>query len=211
MALTTTTNSSAIAATDTQIVVASATGFAAGYFVQVGQEMMKVLQTYSSGTTIPVLRGRLGTYPRAHTVTSNVTVGTGSDFGVPPVYQTVNFPIAGRTRNVVEVTATSTLTLQQPGSDLVVILNGTNAITLTIPAPSKDMDGDRLTILGNGTAAHVPTFTGGIGGEGSGYDAVTFNSSGPVALEVIACNGVWLAICQPAMTGTVTNLVAGIA
>jgi hypothetical protein len=69
------------------------------------------------------------------------------------------------------------LTLPPAGSDLVVILNGTAAITLTVPVPTKDMDGTELTIVSNGAAAHVPTFTGGVGAAGSSYDAFTFNST----------------------------------
>lgn len=212
MALTRTTLASAVAVDDTSIVVASATGFAADRLVRVDQEWMVVQKNYSSGTTIPVRRGQSGSKTTAHVTSAGVVVGTqADDWDNPGAGVTVNSPIAGRARVITSITATSTLTHAPAGSDHFVILNGTSVITLTIPIPTTDMDGDELVIMGNGTAAHVLTFTGGVGGEGSSYDLLTFNSSGPVAARFVACNAVWLAYTQPAWTGTVTNLVAGIA
>lgn len=216
MALTRTTLSSAYTVGDNQIVVASATGFAADRLVRIDQEFFYVQKNYTSGTTIPVRGGQLGSKGTNHVVTSGVVVwpsqlATPEDYDAPGVNK-VNNPTAGRARYISSLTADdSTVTHPPAGSDHVVVLNGTSVITVTIPVPTTDMDGDMLIIVGNGTAAHEPTFTGGIGGEGSGYDVLTFNASGPCASAFIACNGVWLALTQPAWTGTVTNLVAGIA
>ena len=58
MALTTTTLSAAIGRDDKAITVASATGFAAGYIVLIDREVFQVTKDYSSGTTIPVIRGQ---------------------------------------------------------------------------------------------------------------------------------------------------------
>lgn len=213
MALTRTTLSSAVAVTDTSIVVASATGFAADRIVRVDQEFMVIQKNYSSGTTIPVRRGQLGSANVAHVSGAGVVVGVASeDWDTPGNCVSVNNPLAGRGRKITSITAdNSTVTHPSAGTDHVVILNGTSVINLTVPVPTTDMDGDLLIIAGNGTAAHVVTFTGGFGGEGSSYDILTFNASGPVAFSAIACNGVWLALTQPAWTGTVTNLVAAIA
>ena len=57
MALTTTTCSSAIAAADQSIVVASATGFSAGKTVLVNGEFMKVRKDYASGTMTAQAQG----------------------------------------------------------------------------------------------------------------------------------------------------------
>jgi len=92
-----------------------------------------------------------------------------------------------------------------------VILNGTAPITLTVPVPTPDMDTSRLTIFGNGAAAHVITFTGGLGGVGAGYTTITNNASGPTAVQVAAANGAWVPFTAGALTGTVTKIVAGIA
>lgn len=210
MALATTTLSSAVAQLDTTIVVASATSVAAGRLVLVDQELMQVAQSYVSGTTIPVLRGRDGSAQVAHKVTANVTHGLASDFANPGAQGEATY-LTQRPTLLTSITATSTLTLPPAGCDLRVILNGTAAITLTIPVPTKDMDGCMLTIISNGAAAHIPTFTGGVGGAGANYDAFTYNSTGTVALIVFAANGVWVMPAAPAITGTVTNITAGVA
>jgi hypothetical protein len=210
MALATTTLSSAVALTDNVIVVASATSVAAGRLVIIDQEIMQVVQSYTSGTTVGVLRGRDGSATVAHKVTANVTHGLASDFALAgaqsfATYQTQR-PVLCQS-----ITATSTLTLPPSGCDLRVILNGTAAITLTIPVPTKDMDFCKLTIISNGAAQHIPTFTGGLGGAGTSYDAITFNATGTLALEAYAANGLWTMPAGPALTGTVTNITAGIA
>lgn len=210
MALATTTLSSAVAQLDTTIVVASATSVAAGRVVIVDQELMQVAQSYVSGTTVPVLRGRDGSAQVAHKVTANVTHGLASDFANPGAQGEATY-LTQRPTLLTSITATSTLTLPPAGCDLRVILNGTAAITLTIPVPTKDMDGCMLTIISNGAAAHIPTFTGGVGGAGASYDAFTYNSTGTVALIAFAANGVWVMPATPALTGTVTNITAGVA
>jgi len=214
MALSTTTLSSAVSVTDNVIKVASATSFTAGDMVLIDQEVMKVTQTYGTApftsTTIPVLRGRNGTVNSAHVTTANVTRGLASDFALPPPYADVTYPLI-RPRQIISITATSTLTLPPSGEDLTVILNGTSVITLTIPVPTKDMDGCKLDIVGNGAAAHLLTFTGGLSGAGTSYDVFTVNATAPVWVQAIACNGVWVTVTAPAWTGTVTALVGGIA
>lgn len=211
MALTRTTLSSAVALTDTSIVVASATGFAANYVVRVDQEFMRVQQSYSSGTTIPVIRGVMGSKSSAHVVTAGVVVGISSDWDAPG-YVPVNNPAAGRPRVITSITAdNSTVSHAASGSDHVVVLNGTSVINLTVPVPTTDMDGDMLTIVANGAAAHVITYTGGLGGAGASYDVVTLNGTAPCAIQVVACNAKWMPIFAPAMGGTVTNLIGSIA
>lgn len=212
MALAETTLSSAQGANDKTAVVASATSIVSGRLLLIDGEVEQVTKDYDgSSTTVPVLRGQNGTAQVAHVASARVTHGNAADFGNPGAGTAVNFMPAGRARLLESITATSTLTLAPSGTDHVVVLNGTSVITLTIPVPTKDKDGDRLTIIANGAAAHVPTFTGGLGGAGSSYDAVTFNGTGTLALEVMACNEVWCAICQPAMGGTVTNIIGSIA
>lgn len=212
MALATTTASSAIGATDTSIVVASATSFSAGRLVLVDQEVMVVASSYASGTTIPVLRGKNGSWSAAHKVTANVTHGLPSDFSDPqPGQQMAVTYTTLRPVLVQSISATATLALPPAGVDTRLILNGTSVITLTVPVPTKDMDGNVLEIIGNGAAAHLLTFTGGVGGAGSSYDIITVNATAPTAFRFVACNGLWLTFCAPAMGGTVTNLIGSIA
>lgn len=212
MALTTTTLASACGATDSSIVVTSATGFAAGYFIKIDDEVMQVTKSYTSGsTTVPVLRGREQSVQSAHVTKAAVTVGVGTDWSNPAAGSLMGQ--AARIRPVIIQTygATATMTLPPPGCDLRVILAGTAAITLTVPVPTRDLEGTQLVIVSDGAAAHIPTFTGGVGGAGSGYDAFTFNSSGKLALVCYAAGGTWQMVSAPAVSGTVTNIIAGVA
>ncbi len=212
MALATTTLSSACAVNDNSIVVASATSVAAGRLMRVDQEWMKVVSSYVSGTTVPVLRGQEGSVTAAHVSSANVTHGLASDFSAPPagvsLAQTVP---AQRVKRTISITASSTLTLPSAGEDLHVILNGTSVVALTIPVPTKDLDSCELTISGNGAAAHTLTFTGGLGGAGTSYDVVTINATAPSTMKAVAVNGLWQAVFGPAMGGTVTNLIGSVA
>jgi hypothetical protein len=211
MALATTTLASAVSVDDNSIVVASATDVAAGRLVLVDQELMRVTQGYSSGTTVSVLRGQDGTKTSAHVITAAVTHGDAADFSAPGPQASVTYQVSGRSVIVASVTATSTLTLPPAGTDMRVIINATSAITLTIPVPTKDMDGTTLWIVSSTVAAHVPTFTGGLGGVGSGYTALTAATGAQVCVQAIACNGAWNIPSAPAWTGTVTKVTGGIA
>ena len=210
MALATTTLSSAVAVDDTSVVVASATSFDAGRLVLVDQEVMQVAQNYTSGTTVDVLRGVNGSATVAHVVTSNVTHGDATDFSTAASQEIIGYQ-ASRATVISSITATGTLTLPKAGTDARVILNGTSVIALTIPVPTKDMDGTLLTIVGNGAAAHTLTFTGGLSGAGTSYDGVTTNSTAPIAVSAIACNGLWNSFVATPMAGTVTNITGTVA
>ena len=210
MSLAKTTLSSAVAVTDRSIAVASATSIAVGRIIRVDQEIMVVAKTWVSGTTIPVLRGMHGTATAAHVVTANVVHGDAADYDTPAAGTMTGYPMA-RATVVSSITATSSLSHAPAGSDHRVILNGTSVITLTVPVPTKDMDGDMLIVVGNGAAAHVVTYTGGVGGAGSSYDAFTVNATGAVALITIAANETWQMVTAPAVGGTVTNIIASVA
>ncbi len=212
MALATTTLSSAVALTDTTIVVASATSMAAGRYILVDQEVMKVVSSYVSGTLVPVLRGQDGTPTAAHKITAAVTHGAASDFALPAAQTAVTYPVADRAVVVTSITAaTSTLTLPTAGTDMRVVINLATAIALTVPVPTKDMDGTVLWIVSSTVAAHVVTFTGGLGGVGSGYTALTAATGAQMCIQVIACNATWNIPSAPAWTGTVTKVTGGIA
>lgn len=212
MALTTTTLSGAIGATDNSITVASATGFSAGYFLRIDDEILRVGKSYSSGTTIPISgRGLSGTKAEAHVTSANVVVGTASDFATAGAQVGVAYPLAGRTKSAISYSASGAIALPAPGTDAVAVLNGTSALAMTVADPSKDMDTCELTVIGNGTAAHTLTFASGLSGEGGSYDVVTFNASGPVAMKFVACNGFWYCYAGVAITGTVTNITAALA
>ena len=193
MALTRTTLASAFAIGDAQIVVASATGFAAGRIVRIDDEFFVVQSNYSSGVTIPVRAGQLATQSTAHVASAGVVVGTAADdWDSPGSNVRSNSPLSGRARRTVSITTTpSTLTLPTAGSDTTVILNGTGAIALTVPVPTTDMDGDTIMFTNNGAVAHTLMFTGGLGGVGATADVVTFKADQKQAVLVVACNATW--------------------
>ena|SRR5262250_3221566 len=215
MALVRTTLASACGISDTSIVVASATGFTAGFLVRIDGEDMLVGKAYSSGTTIPVIRAQNATYAAAHVTSAGVVCGVASDWTTPAPQTLTNFPMV-RARLITSITttpATPALTsICTPGSDSVVLLNGTSVIALTVPVPTKDMDGDLLWIASNGVAAHTVTFTGGLSGAGASYDVLTVNAAAPVLLgPFMAVNSLWQVSVSAPMSGTVTNIIAGIA
>lgn len=211
MSLARTTASSAIGASDTSIVVAAATGFAAGNFVRVDEELMKVTSGYvAASTTVPVIRGVDGTRAVAHAVTSSVVVGSGSDFANSGPQTQDLYPIAARARTITSYTADGAITLPTAGTDAVAILNGTAQWDMTLAAPGKDLDGSVLTVIGNGKAAHTITITAGLGNAGSGYTVMTFDGSGQCAVQLMAINEQWVPLPSP-FSGTLTAIDVAVA
>lgn len=203
MALTRTTLSAAIGLGDSSIIVASATGFVAGSWVRVDQEVMKVGLAYVSGTTIPVTRGLDGTYVQAHPITAGVVVGVGTDWSTPVPQTMVNYPIAGRGVTITSYTTAGAIVFPTDGTDVRALLNSTVALAMTLAVPTVDLDGSVLTIVGNGKAAHTVTVAGGIGAAGAGYTVLTFDTGGQCAVQFIAANAVWVPLPSP-LSGTLT-------
>jgi hypothetical protein len=211
MALAKTTLASPLGVNDVSMVVASTVNLSAGRLAEIDQETVQVAQGYTGqSTTVPILRGREGSATAAHKAGANVSHGVAGDFSAPAPQAVVSNAVQ-RPRVTISVSATGTLALPFGEADTDVILNGTTPITLTIPPPTLDADTSRLTIYGNGAAAHVLTFTGGLGASGAGYTTVTNNAGGPTALQAVAANGAWVPFTAGALTGTVTKIVAGIA
>lgn len=212
MSLATTTLSSAVGVNDNSIVVASATSVAAGRLLIIDGEWMQVCQNYSSGTTVPVLRGRDGSVTAAHVSSANVVHGNAADFSVPPPGAFTTKP-PSRVRKTMSYVASGAITLPTAGEDMLAILIGTSALTMTVAAPTKDMDGCRLQIQGNAKSASTIQFDGtvGIGNAGSSYDIITLQNAGDVGLSVTAINGFWNIDSAPAITGTTTAIGSAIA
>lgn len=211
MALARTYLAAACAASDSSIIVTSATGFAAGYTVRVDQECMKIAATYVSGTTIPVLRGKLGTAVVAHGLYAGTVCGTAADWGDQGIQTVTNFPVAGRVRNIRSYGASGAISLPLPGCDEVAVLNYTGALTMTLADPTKDLDGCIMWIIADGNAAHTVSNAAGsgMGGAGGSYDIFTFNASGMAGVQLIAINSKWVMLGNVA--GTLTNVVATLA
>lgn len=215
MALTNTTLASACGASDTKIVVASATGIAIGYKVEIDGEVFQVTKGYVAGSvTVPVLRGQNGTYAYAHPTGAKVRVGAASDtaWGAQAPQTVTQFPIATPARMRTSYTAAGAITLPTPGNDMVAFINGTSVCAMTVADPATILDGSLLYIASNGAAAHTITFASGLSGAGSSYDVLTVNATAPVLLgPFMAVNGLWQAPVGVAMSGTVTNVTAALA
>lgn len=205
MAKTSTTLSSAVTVNDTSIVVASATGFAAGSIVVVDQEVMKVRQHYSSGTTIPVLRGRDGTAGAAHPATAMVTVMLASDLPTPLSPQAIVQYHTQKPNVRTSYSTAGAITLPAPGTDATAVLNGTSVLAMTVAAPTADMNGCRLTIVGNGKAAHTVTVAGGLGGNTTNSDVITFNASQQGSVDLVAAGVAWQNVDAVAGAATVAG------
>lgn len=190
MARTTTTLAAAVSVSDNSVVVTSATGFAAGYLLRVDGEEMQVAQTYASGTTIPVLRGREGSPTAAHVSGANITAELASDPAATAPQTAVQWPNT-RARTTISYSAAGAIAVNTPGSDQVAIINGTTARAMTLANPTKDQDGDMLWICSNGKAAHTVTYSAGIGNAGAGYTVATYTTGAQQTLFLIANNGIW--------------------
>lgn len=212
MALATTTLSAAAAAGDNQITVASATSVAAGRLIRVDDEYMQVSTAYVSGsTTVPVIRGLQGSAVVAHVSGANAVHGLTSDFDDAPAQSGASVISAAlRTRRVVSYGASGAIAHPNAGEDVVAILNGTSNLTMTVAAPTKDIDGCILFIMGGGKTASTITFASGIGNAGSSYDVATLQNAGDVGISVMAVNGFWVLLNGP-ITGTSTALSFAIA
>lgn len=214
MALVRTTLSSACAASDSSIKVASATSIAPGVQIRIDDENMFVTKGYVLGsTTVPVVRGRNGSSAVAHPTTAGVVHGLPSDseWNVQSTDVPVQFPLAGRARRTMSYSAAGAITLPLPGEDMVAVLNGTSVLAMTIAAPGKALEGCELTIVGNGAAAHTLTFAGGLSGAGTSYDVTTVNASAPTASKYIASNSLWIQYVGVPLAGTVTNITNTVA
>lgn len=191
MPLVRTTLASAATTADTQIVVASATGFVAGNMIVFGQEVARVSKSYVSGVIIPLDgRGLDGTVTTAHPITEGVVVGLPSEFADANLQSLVTYAIAGRAVIVSTYSAAGAISLPPAGGDARAIINGT-ALAMTVAVPTLDLDGSQLTITNGTAAAHTVTFAGGLGGVGATADVVTFAAGQKGGFTVIAANATW--------------------
>ncbi len=203
MALTNTTLGAAKSASDTFIKVAATTGFAAGYKVRIGEESYQVGKGFSAASLlVPVTLEKDGTVCIDHASGAQVTVGAAVDWATQTSPQTLaSFPIAGRAREIFEMDGTVlAVPLPHSGNDALVVISGTAHTTLTLAAPTKDLNGCKLGILDLTAAAHVITFATGFGG--GALVTATFDASGRCYMELMAYNEVWYA---QNFSGTLTS------
>lgn len=203
MSLTRTTLSAAVTVDDKEVTLASISTLAVGNLIQVNGEKMRVTSVPSSATyPVGVFRGVAGTKVVAHPVTSGVAFGLPDDFS-----NVIGFE---RRREIKAYTAAGAIDLPTPGQDAMAILNGTSALAMTLADPGKAQDGDILTIVGNGKAAHTVTYTAGLGDGGAGLDVLTFDTNAQCAVQFVAANETWVPLPSP-LSGTLTGCDVAVA
>jgi len=186
---------------DTDIVLTNPAGIQVSNQIVVDGEVMRVLSvpspTPGTNAQIGVLRGIRGSAVTAHPFGATATFGPPSDFG----------PAKSQRRDIVSVGANGVIPNPTPGTDKVVFINGTTALTtLTLASPVKDNDGDILTVVANGKAAHVLTYTTtGLGGGGAATDVVTFSAAAQTSVSFIAANELWILLGAASGTGAVAG------
>lgn len=192
MALTSTTLSAAATNKDKSILVASATGFAAGSYVLIGRELCRVSKEYVSGTTIPLDQRGLDGAQVAHVTSELVTVGLASDFPAPvPGGAGGNVYPAAPGMDIAYYSAAGAITLPSGGRNMMAVILGTGALAMTLASPTREMEGCQLIVTNTGKAAHTVTLTAGFGANTTNSDVVTFNAGQSGGFLAVAAGGVW--------------------
>lgn len=210
MPFTLTTLSAAVGVNDTSILIASLTGVSVGSLIGIDNEVLRVGSPLPAAATtpVPVFRGQEGSAQAAHPVSAQVRIGATATALLPadwtqpqPGAAPTAAVLAQYSRDRKSYSAAGAITLPVIGGDMVAVINGTSALAMTIANPSTEQDGSRLTIVGNGKAAHTVTYTAGLGNVGAAADVITFKADQSQAIDLIACGGFWVN----------TSLVAGAA
>jgi hypothetical protein len=141
------------------------------------------------------LRGQNGSATAAHSSGANVNAELASDLPLtgPPqvaVQYAAQMPVVMQSFGA----GTTALPLPSPGVIAIYVLNGTGVLTIAVPPPTKDMDGTILILAASGKAAHVVTFTGGLGAGAAASDVATFGAAQQGGMIAIALNGAWVSL-----------------
>lgn len=199
MAYTRTTLSAAVSATDTSILVASATSFAAGNRLIIDQEEMVIAKGYASGTTVPVQRGQNGTATKAHASGAGVAQGIGAaDWADPWTGQDTVQP--GRVQNLEtpqDVTATGAtgstaaqLTVFTPAN---IVATGASGAGVNIPTGAA-MPGARYLVSNQMTGVLNVYAVGATINGTTGTTAFAITATGNKLAHIVCVEaGVWLA------------------
>lgn len=202
MALTATTLSSDITASQLKFAVASTTGFAAGQPILIDGEYMYCVSVPVSGTITVRGRGSEGTVASAHDTLSPVaTSATFSDFpAVPDGGVSIRPPYVD---DIVAVGENGTVPAVD--KDTTFLLTKATALSsTTLAAPTKAQNGLKLTFTSQTAAAHVITATSlwGDGVSGSPHTTATWAAYIGASLTVVADNGIWNVVSAVGVTIT---------
>lgn len=209
MALTRTSLSADLAASDLQVAVTSTTGFPAVGTYAVPQQMMQVDDEFmliervpASGVVKVMQRGYNGSAAVAHDILAPVaTSADPQDWVAVPLGEVVNRPPDfDAVRSVGENGVIPVPT--QPTT--YVLTKATALASTTFGAPAKDQDGLMVVFTSQTAAAHVITATTlwGDAVSGSPHTTATFAAFIGASLTVRAQNGLWNVISSTGVTIT---------
>lgn len=193
MALTGTTTTAAVLATDLLIPLTSSTGFLAGQPVRMDNEYAVVASVPGTTSIIVRNRGSEGSTASAHTVLTNVITGLASDFpAIPPGLVAQGFQATAY--DDMQTIGANTAIIAVPIRNTTFLINKATALSATtLAAPSLAQNGLRLTFISTAAAAHVITgttlFNNGI--TGVPWTTITFAAFAGAGFTATAENGLW--------------------
>lgn len=191
MAVNGTTLTADIGRDDLDIPVASVTGASAGRICKIENEYSVVVRVVGSIVSLRT-RGDHGTQSVPHKTLTPVAFGDPADFpAVPPARHRGQME---QVEDVIHIGASGAIPL--PAKDTKVILTGAAALAMTLPDPTRLMDGITLRIHSSGSAAHTITSASGFNAGGATVDVATFSTVAPAGvgnnLVLVASAGRWL-------------------
>lgn len=212
MAITATTLSGAITASQTSIGLTSTTNVTAPNsqtgsgitYLFIDQEKMLVLSVPSSGY-VTVVRGVEGTVAAAHVTLANVMVGLSSDFlKYQEIYESQlvkNFSLANKTQPAIFLTGSADAISPLTPAFYVVKTAGVDAMTLA--APTAASEGVIIDIWSDTANAHTITATSLFANGTALKTTATFPAQRGAGVTLRACNLVWHVLSNGASAGVV--------
>lgn len=216
MALTTTSLSAAIGASDLTLALTSTTGFPAvgaigsRQLMRVDFEDMLVDVVPASGIVKVLLRGYNGTTAQAHETLAPVsTSSVASDFLDVPVGYTVTHPyalddvltIGVNTTFTAAGTAPTSTTLPLPIKNTTYNITKASACAITLISGTAAQQGVKMTFFGTVAAANTITLTVGFNGDTTSSDVATFAALvGSTFTIQCGPSGLWAPIAQNGIT-----------
>ncbi len=210
MAITATTLSGAVAASDTIVNVASAAGInapilttGAGFtYLKIDQELLFV--TAVAGTVISVVRGVLGTPAQAHVVNSQVQIGQPADFP-SPVYLGTTGSVGAATLLGLSLPAvflagtTDAIPANVPGY---YVVKTASVDAMTLAAPTAAQEGNVISVYSDTLFAHTITATALFANGTALKTTATFPALRGAGVILRATNLVWHVLSQTNITFT---------
>lgn len=190
MALTRTTLSAAVLATDAVFPLTSSTSLVVGMMGRVDNEFVKVVSLAPN----VVRRGMFGSNAVAHQILSQFTFGLASDFPDAPagqfLYVEPNSPWGSATIGA-DGTIGAGGVIEIPNKDTIIEINKATACAITLTAPTLAQNGVKLLIRSLTAAAHTVTYTAGFYGDTTSSDVATFAAKVGASFTIEASNGLW--------------------